>query len=46
MASAIRSAKGHTKEHINAIGSSINIHTSAKVEVVQTMQQNQHSHLL
>lgn len=46
LAQTICTAEGRIKEHIDALGSTINNHTSTKMDKAQVVQQNQHSYLL
>jgi hypothetical protein len=46
MEKTIRNAKGIIKDHIDAIGFTINNRTTTKATKVQTAQQHQHSYLL
>jgi hypothetical protein len=46
LASTIRSAEGCIKEHIEAMGSNINNHTTARMAAAQAAQQSQHLHLM
>jgi hypothetical protein len=42
----IRNAEGRIKDHIEALGSNINLHTTTKVDAAYAAQQQHHSHIL
>jgi hypothetical protein len=42
----VRTTEGRIIDHLQALGSNINSHTSTKIDVVQATHQSQHSHIL